>query len=206
MAPISELIGTRVKHLRQTKGLSQRELARHSGVSQPMLSQIERGDREPNLGTIKRISNAFGIPLDRLLEPTVRVDQGKQILKQQDDYIDLINKFSRLHTLTTDFVKQAAAQNDGIIATYEELLEQTGLLPRQIRRSMEATHKTVLDQATLAKINKGIELLVQICNLDEADYELIAAITARLSASSVDISLSGCTTERLPDGGDHATH
>ena len=39
------VIGARVKALRESAGLSLRDLSERSGVSAPMLSQVERGRR-----------------------------------------------------------------------------------------------------------------------------------------------------------------
>ncbi|MGH2726483.1 MAG: helix-turn-helix domain-containing protein, partial [Actinomycetota bacterium] len=37
-------VGRRVRSLREARGLSLRDLAQRSGVSAPMLSQVERGE------------------------------------------------------------------------------------------------------------------------------------------------------------------
>ena len=42
-------IGLRVHALREAMGLSLRELSERSGVSAPMLSQVERGETSPTL-------------------------------------------------------------------------------------------------------------------------------------------------------------
>ena len=42
-------IGPRIKALRDAGGLSLRDLAERSGVSAPMLSQVERGETSPTL-------------------------------------------------------------------------------------------------------------------------------------------------------------
>ena len=41
------VIGARVKALREASDLSLRDLAARSGVSAPMLSQVERGETDP---------------------------------------------------------------------------------------------------------------------------------------------------------------
>ena len=49
-------IGARVKALREAGGLSLRDLAERSGVSAPMLSQVERGETEPDAAPSPRAS------------------------------------------------------------------------------------------------------------------------------------------------------
>lgn len=49
--------------LRQTKGLKQKELAEKCKITQAYLSQIENDKKEPNLSTLKTISEILDIPL-----------------------------------------------------------------------------------------------------------------------------------------------
>src|SRR5437762_5914597 len=49
-------VGPRVKALREAMGLSLRDLAERTGVSAPMLSQVERGDTSPTLNVADRKS------------------------------------------------------------------------------------------------------------------------------------------------------
>jgi XRE family transcriptional regulator, regulator of sulfur utilization len=60
-------IGARVKALREAESLSLRELALRSGVSAPMLSQVERGETSPTLTVAARIAAGLGLRLSQLL-------------------------------------------------------------------------------------------------------------------------------------------
>jgi transcriptional regulator with XRE-family HTH domain len=61
------VIGARVKALRESLGLSLRELAARSGVSAPMLSQVERGETSPTLTVAARIAAGLDLRLSQLL-------------------------------------------------------------------------------------------------------------------------------------------
>jgi transcriptional regulator with XRE-family HTH domain len=65
-------IGARVKALRESESLSLRELALRSGVSAPMLSQVERGETSPTLTVAARIAAGLELRLSQLL----RLDEG----------------------------------------------------------------------------------------------------------------------------------
>src|SRR6186997_2739666 len=65
-------IGPRVRALREAGGLSLRDLAERSGVSAPMLSQVERGETSPTLATAARIAAGLELSLSQLL----RLDEG----------------------------------------------------------------------------------------------------------------------------------
>src|SRR5690348_9964514 len=60
-------IGARVKALREASGLSLRDLASRSGVSAPMLSQVERGETSPTLTVAARIAAGLELRLSQLL-------------------------------------------------------------------------------------------------------------------------------------------
>jgi transcriptional regulator with XRE-family HTH domain len=65
-------VGARVKALRESAGLSLRDLAARSGVSAPMLSQVERGETSPTLTVASRIAAGLDLRLSQLL----RLDEG----------------------------------------------------------------------------------------------------------------------------------
>jgi XRE family transcriptional regulator, regulator of sulfur utilization len=69
------VIGARVKALRESAGLSLRDLAERSGVSAPMLSQVERGETSPTLTVAVRIAHGLDLRLSQLL----RLDEGGSV-------------------------------------------------------------------------------------------------------------------------------
>jgi transcriptional regulator with XRE-family HTH domain len=60
-------IGPRVRALREAMDLSLRDLAERSGVSAPMLSQVERGETSPTLQIASRIAAGLELRLSQLL-------------------------------------------------------------------------------------------------------------------------------------------
>lgn len=60
-------IGPRVRALREAMDLSLRDLAERSGVSAPMLSQVERGETSPTLAVASRIAGGLELRLSQLL-------------------------------------------------------------------------------------------------------------------------------------------
>jgi transcriptional regulator with XRE-family HTH domain len=69
------VIGARVKALRESAGLSLRDLTDRSGVSAPMLSQVERGETSPTLTVAARIAAGLELRLSQLL----RLDEGGSV-------------------------------------------------------------------------------------------------------------------------------
>jgi transcriptional regulator with XRE-family HTH domain len=60
-------LGPRIRALREAMDLSLRDLAVRSGVSAPMLSQVERGETSPTLQVATRIASGLELRLSQLL-------------------------------------------------------------------------------------------------------------------------------------------
>lgn len=60
-------VGQRVRALREAMDMSLRDLAERSGVSAPMLSQVERGETSPTLAVAARIASGLELRLSQLL-------------------------------------------------------------------------------------------------------------------------------------------
>ena len=78
-------VGSRVRALREAMDLSLRDLAERSGVSAPMLSQVERGETSPTLQVATRIAAGLELRLSQLLRldedgavTVVRADERRQ--------------------------------------------------------------------------------------------------------------------------------
>lgn len=60
-------LGTAIKEIRLSKGISQKHLADDCGISQNALSQIELEHSFPQKGTIKAIATSLGVSTAYLL-------------------------------------------------------------------------------------------------------------------------------------------
>jgi len=75
LADPSPTVGLRIKALRDAMGFSLRDLAERSGVSAPMLSQVERGETSPTLASAAKIAAGLELTLSQLL----RLDEGEHV-------------------------------------------------------------------------------------------------------------------------------
>lgn len=75
---MNKIIARNIKRLREELKLSMDELARVSGVSKSMLAQIERGEGNPTISTLWKISNGMNVPFDAL---TVRPKKKYEVVK-----------------------------------------------------------------------------------------------------------------------------
>ncbi|MCI6265818.1 MAG: helix-turn-helix transcriptional regulator [Erysipelotrichaceae bacterium] len=60
--------GNKLKKLRENQGLLQKELADKIGISLSSISMYERGERQPDNDTLKKLSQYFNVSIDYLLD------------------------------------------------------------------------------------------------------------------------------------------
>ena len=81
MDSMNMIVAKNIKRLREENKLSMDELTKLSGVSKSMLAQIERGDGNPTISTLWKISNGMKVPFDAL---TVRPKSPYEIVKTSE--------------------------------------------------------------------------------------------------------------------------
>ena len=91
-------LGITIKNIRKQKGQTQSEFASICGISQTYLSQIESNQREPNLSTLKIISNELNVPLPILFYLSLNIDDIQQNKREAFEIINpsvksLVNEF-----------------------------------------------------------------------------------------------------------------
>ena len=75
-------VGAKIKEIRAKEKLTLDQLAKSSGVSKSMLSQIERGRTNPTLGTLWSLTKSLGIDIPELLGGTVEVANSKNSIEK----------------------------------------------------------------------------------------------------------------------------
>jgi len=87
MAELPSLAGAvarTIKSLRTERAWSLDQLAARSGVSKGVLVALEQGRSNPNLATLARLGDAFGVPVTLLVdvstEPPVRIGDSARVL------------------------------------------------------------------------------------------------------------------------------
>jgi len=83
-------IGKRLKEIRAERGLSQRELAKRTGVANASISQIESNRINPTVGALKRILNGIPISLSEFFDEGGQ--RAEQIFFAAEDLIEIGDK------------------------------------------------------------------------------------------------------------------
>ena len=105
-------LGTFIRDQRRTTHLSLRKLAELAGVSNPYLSQIERGLRKPSAEILQQIAKALSISAESLY-----VRAG--ILEAREDAVDVVGEIRRDSSLSAD-------QRHALIRIYQSFRAESG--------------------------------------------------------------------------------
>jgi transcriptional regulator with XRE-family HTH domain len=79
----------RIKKIRKQNGLSQIELGERIGVSQQVITNYERGIREPNIETLLKIAGALDVSLETLIadKPIKPEEQTSRALQKRIEQV-----------------------------------------------------------------------------------------------------------------------
>ena len=65
---VNKQLGMRIKYLRSLKKWSQEDLALEANVNKNYLSDLERGERNPTVKILEKLSKSLGITLEELFK------------------------------------------------------------------------------------------------------------------------------------------
>ena len=127
-------LGDYLKEQRTSARLSLRQLADQAGVSNPYLSQIERGLRKPSAEVLQQIARALRISAEQLyiragiLSPDDGVGGSVELAilgdtglteRQKQSLLDVYASFLALNAVDTDVAPEAAEAQDNAPTTTE---------------------------------------------------------------------------------------
>lgn len=87
----------RIKTLREKRRMSQQMLATELNVTQAMISKYELGTCEPDVFTIRRLAEIFGVSSDYLIE--ISDEKANLPMGLSEEEKDLLFSFKRLDSI-----------------------------------------------------------------------------------------------------------
>lgn len=94
----------KLRHLRESRKISQKELGDILGIGQKSISRYENGEADPDLQTLCKISKFFHVSIDYILDndiEEVTISETKEAIRSlnRDELITLMEKQIDLLTL-----------------------------------------------------------------------------------------------------------
>ena len=159
------MLGEKIKLYRENKKMTQLEIAEYLGVKPATISKYESGTLEPNIESLKKIAELFGISIDELL-------------KDEESQFD-INKINILKVLREQKdmrLKGNLYHNTQIIFSYNTNHIEGSRLTEDQTRYIYETNTILFEENEVAKVDDILETanhfkLVDYM-LDIADQEL----------------------------------
>ena len=149
-------LGEYLKSLRDAKGLSQRELADKSGLSNAEISRMESGERKrPSITTIRAVSPYLGI-----------------------GYTDLLLKAGYIDSIASDAVPGAYLDSDSTPIDIVSLAKDVYKVDPDLMKTVRAAAVSA-SQTEIATIKKFLSIFVQ-SDFSRDDKHLLFALLNRL--------------------------
>ena len=84
---MDQKIGSRLRRIREQLGLSQRQLARQSGVANATISQVEAGKINPTVSMLKKILDGISLSLGEFFADDLQAKE--RIFFRSDELIEI---------------------------------------------------------------------------------------------------------------------
>ena len=154
---IAERLANRLRNARKSKGLSLEAMAKLSGVSRSMLSQIERGESSPTVATLWSLTRALQVDFAGLLDDETVDSTIKEVLRaHKTPTIDSLGEGCRIRILSPP-------EQAGTIEVYEIQFAANGILKSDPHQIGCYEHLSVLEGAL--KVTADTEVV----DLNEGD-------------------------------------
>jgi len=164
---ITNRLATRLKKERTSKGLSLEALAKISGVSRSMLSQIERGEASPTVASLWNLTNALKVDFAELLDADKSQNQPIiEVIRQSQTPV--------IHRRESGcLIRILSAPDDvGETEVYDISFDKDGLLDSSAHRDGSVEHLTVYSGAvTVTSGGEVVEMHVGDTVRYKADQE-----------------------------------
>lgn len=130
-------IGEKIKYLRRQHGITQQELSKAAGIPLVTLQQYERGVRkQPRFEQIEKISAAFGISADKLLDLSelLNEDQMNHLRKRLKEEIEAADPQDVLECFGTRTPFENILNGNAVITQREaaDIADSFGLSRREL--------------------------------------------------------------------------
>lgn len=114
---------TKLRTLRARAGLTLIDAAKRAGIGRDTLSDIERGRRHPVMPTLKKIAEAYGVPVEEFVEEGPSEELSAQEWARRTS--------ARLHGMSSEEWDDHVRTHDtveGVAETWKEIHDESNML------------------------------------------------------------------------------
>jgi transcriptional regulator with XRE-family HTH domain len=123
----NNIIGARIKYLREENNLSQKQLAHHLNITNVQLSRYETGHRSPDPEMILRIANFFGVMTDYIygIHEKIYDPQSIYMIEQDHTLVQLLKNNPDLKRVTMEMVEAPDSKMNTFVKIWDLLHDRT---------------------------------------------------------------------------------
>ncbi len=149
---LAEVVGRRIRDLRERRGWSQSELARRAGIGISTLSEIESGQSAPRLDTLVALAQALGAPLESFLraepnplEARLRAVENPENLHALQQWLERCRRYLEVEALLLKRKPSAPLYSLKPTRNPKDELEQIEAIAGQERRRLHIGAEPIED-------------------------------------------------------------
>lgn len=115
------ILGSRIKYLRERQNYSQKQLAAELDITNVQLSRYETGSRKPDPGTIARIAAFFHVSADFLLglASTVHDPKSVYITESEHGMLEEIKKNPEIERVLRELMEASRQKRETFIKMWD---------------------------------------------------------------------------------------
>ena len=166
-----------LKKLREERKLSLREVEKRTGVSNSLLSQIERGGRSLTLGTARPLAQLYGVPVMDIMTAGTDAAAGdeKPRSRMEFDYEDAYRKI----------VRKSFQDNPGFTErAFEDV--PTPLKQLLVKLEAKATGRKIEDPVITVSIRHSTRNVSPAFSIPERKLKRTILVNARIAAECME--------------------
>ena len=172
------VVGQRIKHERQERGLTLAQLAEPAGTSAPHLSQVENGHRQPTLRLLGALATGLGVPVEQLLRPEPPSQRAALELALERAQADPVYAALNLPRLRAS-ARLPTVVLEHLVGLYEELRRKSERVVATPEEARAANRELRADMRARDNYFADIERLAAEA-LDACGYTGAGALTQRV--------------------------
>lgn len=174
--------GEKLREVREHKGYTLKVVAQRAGVSESLVSQIERNHVSPAIDTLLALADVLDINLEYLFEE-YRKDRPVQIIRaterpalQEDDIVfEGLAKPTGDETSLESYIMKIPAGSHTHRGSYGHLGREIGIITKGKGRLVYDNQEYILEEGDSVSFNASASHVME--NIGESDLEAIWVVT-----------------------------
>ncbi|CAA7626177.1 Shikimate kinase [Candidatus Terasakiella magnetica] len=167
-AVMARRLGDRVRRFRAGRGMSRKDLARHTGISERYLAQLESGQANVSFNILWLLAHAMDLPIAEMIEPESEASpdlrQAKKLLEtlapeQQTEAYILLRRSFRRGLKTSRRVALVGLRGAGKTTLGQKLAERFGVPFVRVTSMIEQLAGMGMTEILLSMGQKGYRKL-----------------------------------------------